>query len=283
MGISYRVNLVTGSALANPEFLTRADSEFVNNQSGILTNPGGDWLGRYIELCIFRFRLKKYAKIGFEKVPRQLLSNTDLATLSTFPADWPEIEYLSMTGYLGYQQNYNRDAPKDGHQYTSVSTALVAPQSRGTISISSPDMADPPVINPNWLTHPTDQAVLIAGFKRLRQMFRAKTIQPVLAGAEAFPGEDVQTDAQILDIIKRSMSTVFHASATCAMGLVNDTTAVVDSKSRVIGVQGLRVVDISAFPFLPPGHPMATVCKLIPTLLTLLQLGDVSVVRVTWL
>lgn len=45
MGISYRVNLVTGSALGNPDFLSQADSEFQNNQSGILTNPGGDWLG----------------------------------------------------------------------------------------------------------------------------------------------------------------------------------------------------------------------------------------------
>ena len=202
-------------------------------------------------------------------MPRNLLSNADLATLSTFPADWPEIEYLSMTGYLGYQQNYNRDAPKDGYQYTSVSTSLVAPQSRGTVSISSPDMADPPVIDPNWLTHPTDQAVLIAGFKRLRQMFGSKTMQPVLVGGEAFPGKNVQTDAQILETIKRSMSTVFHASASCAMGLVNDTNAVVDSKARVIGVQGLRVVDASAFPFLPPGHPMATICKLTPIMLIL--------------
>lgn len=185
-----------------------------------------------------------------------------------------------MTGYLGYQQNYNRDAPKDGHQYTSVSTALVAPQSRGTVSISSADMTDPPVINPNWLTHPTDQAILIAGFKRLRQMFGSEIMRPVLVDAEAFPGESVQTDAQILEIIRRSMSTVFHASATCAMGLANDTAAVVDSKSRVIGAQGLRVVDISAFPFLPPGHPMATVCKLVPMVLILLQSGENCRVRV---
>ena len=179
-----------------------------------------------------------------------------------------------MTGYLGYQQNYNRDAPKDGHQYTSVSAALVAPQSRGTVSISSSDTADPPVINPNWLTHPTDQAVFVAGFKRLRQMFNSQTMKPVLVGAEAFPGENVQTDAQILDIIKRSMSTVFHASSSCAMGLVNDTTAVVDSKARVIGTQRLRVVDISAFPFLPPGHPQATVCTLTPIVVIILQSGD---------
>lgn len=45
------------------------------------------------------------------------------------------------------------------------------------------------------------------------------------------------------------------------MGLQNDTMAVLDSKSRVYGVTGLRVVDASAFPILPPGHPSSLVCK----------------------
>lgn len=46
------------------------------------------------------------------------------------------------------------------------------------------------------------------------------------------------------------------------MGKVDDPMAVVDSKARVIGVQGLRVVDVSAFPFLTPGQPQATVYML---------------------
>jgi choline dehydrogenase len=45
------------------------------------------------------------------------------------------------------------------------------------------------------------------------------------------------------------------------MGKASDKNAVVDSNANVIGVNALRVVDASAFPFLPPGHPMATVCK----------------------
>ena len=45
------------------------------------------------------------------------------------------------------------------------------------------------------------------------------------------------------------------------MGKADDPMAVVDSKARVLGVQGLRVVDASAFPFLPPGHPQATICE----------------------
>jgi choline dehydrogenase-like flavoprotein len=49
--------------------------------------------------------------------------------------------------------------------------------------------------------------------------------------------------------------TVWHASCTCKMGKVDDPDAVVDSKARVIGVTGLRVVDASSFALLPPGHP----------------------------
>ena len=47
------------------------------------------------------------------------------------------------------------------------------------------------------------------------------------------------------------------------MGQKNDTMAVVDSQARVLGTKNLRVVDVSAFPFLPPGHPQATICKLL--------------------
>lgn len=80
-------------------------------------------------------------------------------------------------------------------------------------------------------------------------------------GEEAFPGLQVQSDAQIEDIIRRSMNTIYHAACTCAMGRANDTMAVVDSEARVLGVKGVRVVDAFSFPELPPGHPQSTVCK----------------------
>lgn len=55
------------------------------------------------------------------------------------------------------------------------------------------------------------------------------------------------------------------------MGVESDSMAVVDSHARVYGVQGLRVVDASAFPFLPPGHPQSTVCKLYTHFLVILR------------
>ncbi|RDL33850.1 Uncharacterized protein BP5553_08218 [Venustampulla echinocandica] len=246
MGITYRMNIITASSLGEPDFLLDAERRYREDQSGILTNAGGDWL-------------------AFEKTPANLrasFSNSTQAKLAQVPADWPEIEYLSMSGFLGFQENFIRDSPADGYNYATVSTALVAPFSRGTIDIVSDDMNDAPLIDPRWLSDPADREVLLAGFKRVRQLFNTTSMQPVLIGSEYFPGEHVQTDDEIIAHMRKASSTVFHPAATCAMGRSSDPNAVVDSKAKVIGVKNLRVVDASAFPFLPPGHPMATVYAL---------------------
>lgn len=86
-------------------------------------------------------------------------------------------------------------------------------------------------------------------------------MREVIIGPEAYPGVDVQSDEEILATIKLSFNTVYHASGTNRMGKKGDPLAVVDSRARVFGVKRLRVVDASAFPFLPPGHPMSTVCE----------------------
>jgi len=141
--------------------------------------------------------------------------------------------------------------------------ALVAPYSRGNITIRSASMADPPVINPDWLTHPSDQAVAVAGYKRARAFWNLSVMAPIRIGTEAFPEPSVQSDADLLNIIRQSFTTVSHAACTCKMGRKGDPMAVVDSKARVFGVTNLRVVDASSFALLPPGHPVSTVCKLI--------------------
>jgi choline dehydrogenase-like flavoprotein len=153
--------------------------------------------------------------------------------------------------------------PKDGYQYATILTALVAPLSRGTVSISSADTNVAPLIDPGWLTSSTDQEVAIAAYKRSRAAFAANVTEPVLIGPEYYPGSSVSTDAQILATIKKDLMTVWHAACTCAMGKASDSMAVIDSSAKVIGVSKLRVVDASSFPLLPPGHPQSTVCMLL--------------------
>ena len=74
-------------------------------------------------------------------------------------------------------------------------------------------------------------------------------------------------------MIQKSATSIDHAAGTSAMGKLGDRNAVVDSRARVIGVQGLRVVDASAFPILPPGHPQATVCELFKALVEVNKKG----------
>jgi choline dehydrogenase-like flavoprotein len=102
----------------------------------------------------------------------------------------------------------------------------------GQETIVSDDTNIHPVVNPNWLTDPRDQEVAVATFKRARDLFSAKDVQPVLVGPEAFPGASVQSDEDILSIIMSSSDTIHHASGTNRMGKVDDPLAVVDYKGK---------------------------------------------------
>lgn len=90
--------------------------------------------------------------------------------------------------------------PKDGFQYAAILAGLVAPQSRGNVTINSADAGVLPTINNAYLQSPTDQKVAIAGYKRAREAFATDFMQKVVIGDEYFPGKKVQTDAQLLEV-----------------------------------------------------------------------------------
>lgn len=123
-------------------------------------------------------------------------------------------------------------------------------------------MVDAPIINPALLEDKRDQDLAIAAFKFTQRLAATASLKRAIIGPEVVPGPNVTTDAEILTYLRQSVMPLFHASCTCKMGMRNDSMAVVDSEAKVIGVSGLRIVDISAFPFLPPGQPQATVYML---------------------
>jgi choline dehydrogenase len=240
-GSTYDVNVTTATTLINN--LGYAASSIVDYASGLglLTAPG-------------------FGVLGWEKLPsssRSALSSSTLDTLSTLPADWPEVEYLGLDGVLAGWHNA-LDQFVSGNK-GSIAAALGAPFSRGNLTIQSTDSNVAPVINPNFLTHPADVEVALAAFKRVRSAWENV---PAAIPPEYLPGANVTSDADILDFIHSTAMTVWHASGTCAMGNSTDSNAVVDSNAKVFGVKGLRVVDASIFPFLPPGHPQSTVYML---------------------
>jgi choline dehydrogenase len=243
IGSAYRLNVPTSSKLLNdPEYAAEATESYLANGTGVLAGPPGI--------------------LAFERISEtrpEMLSNATLSALKSYPDDWPQLEYLTEDGYTGKNRNYMTADPRDGYNYATISTVVVSQFSTGNVTISSADASVQPVINPNWLTAPEDVDLAIAGFKRTREIWSHIN---VTIGPEYLPGPNVTTDAQILDYIREAAFTLYHASATCKMGRKNDTMAVVDPQARVYGVKSLRVVDASAFPFLPPGHPQATVYML---------------------
>ncbi|KAL8702337.1 MAG: hypothetical protein Q9224_000039 [Gallowayella concinna] len=137
----------------------------------------------------------------------------------------------------------------------------------GEVTFSKPELEYIPTAayygyQNNYIFNAPTDAVAIAGYKGARALFESSAMKPVLIDPEYFPGPGMKTDAQILENIKKGFSTVFHASCTCKMGKAGDTSAVLDNRARVKGVKGLRVVDASSFPLLPPGHPVAPVYAL---------------------
>jgi choline dehydrogenase len=226
--------------MADPDYLAVQNAQYNAKRTGINTNPGG-------------------TIISFEKLPKGTISQSTRNDLdAAHGGDWPDVEYFAQDAFASTNDDYLLSAP-DISNYTAMAATVIAPFSRGNVTIKSKDTADHPLVNPNWLTDPRDMEVLIAAFKRLRQLFKTKAVQPMLVGDEVYPGTDVQTDAQIEATIRRSADTVFHPACTCRMGKEGDSMAVSDSKARVFGVKGLRVVDASAFPKLIPGHPQGTV------------------------
>jgi choline dehydrogenase-like flavoprotein len=153
---------------------------------------------------------------------------------------------MSAPGFLGNISNLKADQPDDGYQYASIIGVLIAPTLRGTVTLRTADTADLPLINMNWLDTRSDQEVVMAMFKRMREVFASNVMDPVVIGEEYFPGNQVQTDEEILEYIRENVMTVCHPSCACRMGTSNDTQAVSDSRARVFGVKRLRVVDASA-------------------------------------
>ncbi|KAH8664480.1 hypothetical protein BX600DRAFT_541008 [Xylariales sp. PMI_506] len=246
-GPAYQVNFDTlDRVLHDPVVLAESVAEYAASGTGPLSSN------------VVEF-------IGWEKLPESYRANWTAATraaLAQFPDDWPEVEHISGNGYIGDFRFPALQQPLDGKQYATILGAMVAPLSRGNVTIASASTLDLPRVSPNWLTDPADQEVAIAWYRRMREVWATDALSEIVIGAEYWPGADVSTDEDILAVIRDSLMTVWHAAGTCKMGMENDTTAVIDSSARVFGVQGLRVVDASSFPILPPGHPQSTIYAL---------------------
>ncbi|GAA4324556.1 GMC family oxidoreductase N-terminal domain-containing protein [Pigmentiphaga soli] len=135
----------------------------------------------------------------------------------------------------------------------TASVCNLNPTSRGTVSIRSPDFRDAPAIAPNYLSTDEDRRIA-ADSLRLTRRIAAQQAMAQYQPEEWKPGPRYQTDEELARLAGDIATTIFHPVGTARMGAAQDPQAVVDSRLRVRGIDGLRVVDASVMPTITSGN-----------------------------
>ncbi|MFT5447994.1 MAG: choline dehydrogenase [Gammaproteobacteria bacterium] len=135
----------------------------------------------------------------------------------------------------------------DDHPGFTIAAWQHRPESKGYVRARSADAFDKPLIQPNYLDAEEDRRLVVEAMKLARRLMHTEPMQPFL-DFEEYPGENVQSDDELLEAARHWGSTTFHVMGTCRMGPDSDPTAVVDEQLRVRGMQQLRVIDASVMP-----------------------------------
>jgi choline dehydrogenase len=146
-----------------------------------------------------------------------------------------------------------QSVPKDGF---SVHVCQLRPESRGRVTLASADPMADPAIFANYLATDEDRRALREGTKMMREVAAQAALRPI-AGTEVFPGQGVQSDAELDAWIRQTAETIYHPVGTCRMGRAGDPLAVVDAELKVQALAGLRVIDASVMPTLVGGNTNA--------------------------
>ena len=131
------------------------------------------------------------------------------------------------------------------------------PESRGSVRLRSSDPREAPLIDPNYLATERDRKETLQGLKLGREILGQPAFAPYRKREDA-PGEHCRTDAELEAFIRRDVTSSFHPCGTARMGRANDPRSVVDLDLRLIGGEGLRIVDASVIPSIPSANINAT-------------------------
>jgi len=161
-----------------------------------------------------------------------------------------------MFHFLPIAIRYDGSVPAGGHGY-QVHIGPMYSDARGSVKIRSADPSVHPALKFNYLSTAQDRREWVEAIHVARNILNQPAFNSYNDG-ELSPGTSVETDQQILDWVAKDAETALHPSCTCTMGTGADS--VVDPASmRVHGVQGLRVVDASAMPYITNGNIYAPV------------------------
>jgi choline dehydrogenase len=161
-----------------------------------------------------------------------------------------------MFHFLPIAVRYDGSAPAGEHGY-QVHIGPMYSDTRGSVKVVSADPRVHPALRFNYLSTEQDRREWVEAIRTARRILGQPAMAP-FDGGELSPGPSVETDEQILAWVARDAETALHPSCTCKMG--TDDLSVVDPDSlSVHGLEGLRVVDASVFPYVTNGNIYAPV------------------------
>ncbi|MBD3584933.1 choline dehydrogenase [Salinimonas sp. HHU 13199] len=251
-------HLLQLSGIGDKTHLAKAGIDCIHHLPGV-----GENLQDHLEFY-FQFRCKQPVSLNSELGmvskgligARWMLFKSGLGATNHFEScgfirskagvEWPDLQYHFLPAAIRYDGKSAFDG--DGFQ---VHIGHNKPRSRGFVRAKTASVDDAPAIQFNYLQHEDD----IEGFRacvRLTREIIGQSAFDEYRGEEIQPGEDVQTDEQIDAFVREAVESAYHPSCTCKMG--EDEMAVVDSQTRVHGIENLHVVDSSVFPTIPNGN-----------------------------
>ena len=165
-----------------------------------------------------------------------------------------------MFHFLPIAVRYDGSAPAGGHGY-QVHVGPMYSNSEGSVKITSTDPRAKPALRFNYLSTEQDRREWVEAI-RLTRGILAQPAFGAYDGGELSPGPTVQTDAEILDWVRKDGETALHPSCTCRMGAADDDSVVDPLTMGVHGLRGVRVVDASAMRYVTNGNIYAPVMML---------------------
>lgn len=201
----------------NHEQKSAAIQEYASHRSGLLAS-------NFLEAGAF-----------VKSAPEETIPGLQLFFLMILPPDYPEAGATNRHGI-------------------TLTAYINRPASRGTLTLASSNPLDRPLIDFNYFSEAEDIRCAVAGVRWNLKILYAKAFDGI-RGTELAPGLQMRSNADLEAFVRRTASTTWHPAGTCKMG--NDAAAVVDSRLRVRGIEGLRVVDASIMPTIVSGNTNA--------------------------
>jgi choline dehydrogenase-like flavoprotein len=157
----------------------------------------------------------------------------------------PDIQF-----HLGLGSGIEAGMAKLKNAGVTLNTAYLRPKSRGTVRLAGSDPAAAPLIDPNYWADPHDRHMALQGLRLAREIMSQPALRRFVQ-TEVLPGGRLTTDDELFDYACANAKTDHHPVGTCRMGQPDDPASVVTPDLKLIGLEGLRVVDASVMPFVP--------------------------------